>query len=63
MGLASNPSNHGEREGKKQSHSHSKVSEHTKSLEEPILQCLCMVAGMAGPPQGLQAKAGKAQEV
>lgn len=43
-------------EGKKQSHSHSKVSEDTKSLEKPILQHLCPAAGMAGPPQGLEAR-------
>lgn len=42
----------GRGEGKKPSHSHSKVSEDTKSLEKPILQCLCTAAGMAGPPQG-----------
>lgn len=50
--LFSNPPNHEVGKGKKQRHSHSKMSEGTKCLEKHILQCLCMAAGMAGPPQG-----------
>lgn len=40
----------GQEEGKKLSHSHSKVSEDPKSLEKPTLQHLCTAAGMANTP-------------
>lgn len=48
---------------REQSHGRSKMPEETKSLEKPVLQCLCMAAGTAGPPQGPEQTGGRLERV